>query len=85
MQTGLVIGSAHATVQHASLRGQKILVVQPETTNGDPDGEPLLAIDTVGAGAGERIIITSDGRTARSLLRVDATPARWTVMGIQDE
>ncbi|MCH2127138.1 MAG: EutN/CcmL family microcompartment protein [Pirellulaceae bacterium] len=85
MQTGLVIGSAYATLQHSSLRGQKILVIQPERIDGDADGEPLLAIDTVGAGAGERIIITSDGRTARDLLKVDATPARWTVIGIQDE
>ena len=51
----------------------------------DPaDGDPVLAVDGVGAGVGETVIITSDGRGARELLGVDATPVRWTTIGIKD-
>ena len=49
-----------------------------------PDGDPLLAVDAVGAGSGETVMITSDGRGARELLKTDATPVRWTVIGIRD-
>ena len=84
MQYGLVIGTAHATVKHPSIDGQKMLIVQPRLTDNTPDGDPLLAIDCVGAGIGERVMITSDGRGAREYLGVEATPVRWTVIGIED-
>lgn len=84
MQIALVIGRATSTVKHASMNGQKLLVVQPQLTDGKPDGDPLLAIDGVGAGMGERVLITSDGRFARDVLKADATPVRWSVIGIAD-
>lgn len=84
MQVARVIGRATSTVKHSSLVGSKLLVVQPELVDGKPDGEPLLAIDGVGAGLGERVLITSDGRGARELLGVSATPVRWSIIGIQD-
>ena len=43
------------------------------------------AIDAVGAGIGEKVIITSDGRAAREILGAEATPVRWSVIGICDE
>lgn len=85
MQLARVIGTATSTIKHASMQGQKLLIVQPQLISGKPDGEPLLAIDDVGAGTGETVMITSDGRHARELLGVDATPVRWTVIGIKDE
>ena len=85
MQLGLVVGAATATKKHASMHGQKLLIVQPHQPDGrTPDGDPVLAIDDVGAGRGETVMITSDGRYARDLLGVDATPVRWTVIGIRD-
>jgi ethanolamine utilization protein EutN len=85
MQLGLVLGTATATIKHSSLEGRTILIVQPRRIDGEPDGDPLLAVDTVGAGHGETVMITSDGRSARSYLGVDATPVRWTTIGIKDE
>ena len=38
----------------------------------------------VGAGVGERVVLTSDGRGARELLRARATPVRWTIVAIED-
>ncbi len=81
-----VVGSAVATVKHASMNGQKLLVVQPLMADGvSPDGDPQIAVDGVTAGAGQRVMITSDGRGARDLLGVQATPVRWTVIAIEDE
>ncbi len=49
-----------------------------------PDGEPVIAVDHLGAGKGERVLLSSDGRGTRALLKSDTTPVRWSVMGIQD-
>jgi len=85
MQTALVIGRTNATLKHQSLRGQKLLVTQPLMADGKPDGYPLLVVDALGAGPGETVIITSDGRGARELLRTESTPVRWSTLGIKDE
>lgn len=73
-----------ATLKHESMRSAKLLIVQPLLTDGKPDGEPLIAVDGVGAGKGESVMITSDGRYSRELLKTDATPVRWTIIGIDD-
>jgi ethanolamine utilization protein EutN len=86
MQLAYVLGTATATVKHPTLKGRKLLLVQPRMADGKtPDGPPLLAVDGVGAGRGETVMITSDGRGARQLLQADNTPVRWTTIGIQDE
>ena len=86
MLTGRVIGIATSTVKHATLEGQKLLVIQPAMADGEtPDGDPVLAIDAIGAGRGDRVIISSDGRYARERVQADATPIRWSVIGIDDE
>lgn len=66
------------------MEGCKLLVVQPRLVDGKPDGGPLVVVDAMGVGVGETVLITSDGRHARQLLGVDATPVRWTTIGIQD-
>lgn len=85
MQIGTVVGHARATVKHPSMEGWKLLLVQFTKADGEsPDGDPILAVDTLGAGAGERVMLTSDGRDTRELLGHDNTPVRWSVQGIVD-
>ena len=84
MLKGLVIGTATSTVKHSSMERQRLLVVQPQLIGGKPDGDPLVAIDMIGAGVGESVLLTSDGREARDYLGVEATPVRWTTIGIAD-
>jgi len=85
MQLAYVLGTATATIKHPSMKGRKLLLVQPRLADGrTPDGDPLLAVDGVGAGRGETVIITSDGRGARELLQTEVTPVRWTIIVIRD-
>ncbi|MBN2021166.1 MAG: EutN/CcmL family microcompartment protein [Pirellulales bacterium] len=85
MQNARVIGTATATVKHPSMHGWKLLVVQPLGPDGrSADGDPLLAVDALGAGGDDVVIISSDGRGARELIGCDNTPVRWTVLGIVD-
>ncbi|TWT29999.1 EutN/CcmL family microcompartment protein [Blastopirellula retiformator] len=86
MNLAKVVGTATSTVKHPSMQGWKLLVVQPQMADGEtPDGYPLLAVDAVGAGPGETVMITSDGQATRELLGFPKTPVRWTVIGIADE
>ena len=85
MQLGRVIGHATSTVKHASLERWRMLVVQPRDSADRPDGDPLLVLDSLGARAGDRVILTSDGKGARELVAAANSPARWFVMGIRDE
>ena len=85
MQIALVVGTAVATQKHASMEGQKLLVVQAYAADGTtPDGDPQIAVDGVGAGVGEHVMITSDGKEAREMVGHQKTPVRWTVVGICD-
>ena len=85
MQVGLVVGRTTSTVKHASLLGWKLLVVQFYGADGHtPDGEPVIAVDALGAGDGEKVLLSSDGKATRALLSSDTTPVRWNVIGIQD-
>ncbi len=85
MQTGIVIGTATATVKHRSMQGTKLMIVQPLLADGRrPDGEPVLAVDQLGAGIGQTVLISSDGRGTREILKDETTPVRWHVMGIPD-
>ena len=85
MLAGRVIGTATSTVKHPSMEGWKLLVVQPLAADGrSPDGDPVLAVDRLGAGRGETVIVSSDGRGTRELLQSDNTPVRWSVIGIRD-
>lgn len=84
MQLGRVVGHATATVKHASLTGWKLLLVQLLDVNGGPDGEPVLCLDALGAGAGDDVVACNDGGAAQQMVGTKATPARWFVAGIRD-
>jgi ethanolamine utilization protein EutN len=84
MQVGRVVGHAVSTVKHPSLQGWKLLLVQLLGSDDQADGEPILAIDHLGAGSGDRVIVSNDGATAREMVQAKNSPARWFVMGMQD-
>ena len=86
MQLAVVLGSATSTVKHRSLEGWKLLVAQPLAADETSvDGDPVLAIDPLGAGRGQIVVITNDGSAARQMVGDNKTPARWSVIGIRDE
>jgi ethanolamine utilization protein EutN len=80
-----VVGRATSTVKDPSMAGQKLLVVQPVLADGrTADGFPFLAVDAVGCGSGDTVMITSDGKGARDMLKAEKTPVRWMIIGIRD-
>ncbi|MFN0051368.1 MAG: EutN/CcmL family microcompartment protein [Planctomycetales bacterium] len=84
MQLAKVVGRATATVKHATLAGWRLLLVQPLDAQGKADGDPQLAIDNVGSGKGDTVMLTTDGAAVRELVGNNSTPIRWAVIGIAD-
>jgi ethanolamine utilization protein EutN len=84
MQIGRVVGHAVSTVKHPSLQGWRLLLIQLLTPDGKPDGEPLLAIDKLGAGTADRVVVSNDGAGARELVGSKTSPVRWMVLGVCD-
>ena len=85
MQLAIVQGRATSTIKHPSLAGEKLLVCQQLGAGGRPAGDPILAIDHLGAGTGDRVVLTSDGQGLRQLVGDDTSPIRWWTIGIVDE
>ena len=85
MYLGRVVGSATATVKHPSMEGAKLLLVMALQADGrSVEGDPILVVDNLGAGKGERVMVTSDGIGTRNLLGSKSSPVRWSVLGIPD-
>lgn len=86
MMLGVVTGTVVSTVQHDFYSGKKQLIVRKILPNGDMDGESyVVAIDMVGAGVGERVLIQDEGTSARQVMGLDANgPVRTLVIGIVD-
>ena len=85
MQLAVVQGRATSTVRHRSLSAVKLLICQPLGNEGQAAGDPVLAVDKLGAGAGDTVLLTSDGQGLRQLLNDNNSPARWWTLGIVDE
>ena len=64
MLVGTVVGNVWATKKDPTLAGVRFLVVQPFTLDGKPSAETLVAVDPLGAGIGERVLVVF-GRAAR--------------------
>ena len=80
-----VEGNVTATRKHPSFEGWRLVICQPISQEGAPEGVPQVAIDANGAGLHERVIISSDGSAARKAVGSEKSPARWMVIAIVDE
>jgi ethanolamine utilization protein EutN len=83
MTIGMVTGTIDSTINHPFYDGRKLLVVERETALGR--GDYIVAVDSVGAGIGERVLILDEGNGARQVLHSDTAPVRSVIVGIIDE
>jgi ethanolamine utilization protein EutN len=84
MQICRVVGTVVSTQKNRKLEGAKLLLVQPLTLEGQPRGVALIAIDSVGAGVGERVLVVIEGKAAGDALRRKAAAVDAAVIGIVD-
>ncbi len=84
MQIAKVVGTVVATQKHRKFEGAKLLLVQPLNVDDTPRGGTLLAIDGVGAGINEKVLVVLEGRAAGEALGRKAAPVDAAIIGIID-
>lgn len=82
MLAGQVVDNIWATRKADSLVGLKLMVVR--LLDGSKEGKIVIAVDTIGAGIGERVILC-EGSSARKMLGQDTIPVDAVIIGIIDE
>ncbi len=79
-----VVGNVVATVKDRNIESFKLMIVQPvDFKEQKPYGEPLVAIDAVGAGQDELVLIVQ-GSSGRMTAITDQKPSDCTIMAIVD-
>jgi ethanolamine utilization protein EutN len=84
MQIARVIGTVVSTQKHRTFEGAKLLLVQPLNMDDSPRGAALLAVDGVGAGVHEKVLVVLEGRAAGEALGRKAAPVDAAIVGIVD-
>lgn len=85
MILGRITGSVVSTIHHPIVDGKKLLLADRLDQDGNPTGGYLIALDAIGAGMGETVLILDEGNGARQILGDDEAPVRSMVVGIVDE
>jgi len=85
MILGRVVGTITSTINHPFYDAKKLLVVERTDAAGAPLADYLVAIDTVGAGAGERVLVLDEGTGARQIVGSRDAPVRSVIVGIVDD
>ena len=84
MILGRVVGTITSTINHPFYDAKKLLVVERTDAAGAPLADYLVAIDTVGAGVGERVLVLDEGTGARQIVGSKDAPVRSVIVGIVD-
>ena len=84
MQIARVIGTLVSTQKHRKFEGAKLLLVQPLNLDDTPRGSTFLAVDGVGAGVDEKVLIVLEGRAAGEALGKKGAPVDAAIVGIID-
>lgn len=79
-----VVGDLSATQKHPSHEGLKLLLVQPLNLDGTNRGNPYVAVDSVNAGIGNQVLLTTDGFAAFTSVGQSMTPIDAAVIGVID-
>jgi ethanolamine utilization protein EutN len=79
-----VIGEVVSTEKHASHKGRKALLVQPLNLDGTNRGDAVIALDSVDAGAGDRVLLATEGFSAMTSVGRPQSPIDMAVIGFVD-
>ncbi|MEL6823397.1 MAG: EutN/CcmL family microcompartment protein [Calditrichota bacterium] len=85
MILGKVCGQIDSTINHPFYDGKRLLIIDKIRPDGSPTGSYLIAIDSVGAGVDETVIIVDEGGSARQIIGDSVAPLRSIVVGIVDQ
>ena len=84
MKVGRVAGTVVSTICSPVFEARRLLMCDLLDADGAPTGDYTIAVDAVGAGAGETVLILDEGTSARQVVGETVAPIRAVVVGIVD-
>ena len=85
MILGIVKGTVYSTINHSFYDNRRLLLVDRINPDGSEEGGYLIAVDSVDAGVGDRVLMIDEGNSARQVVDDDNAPIRSIIIGIVDE
>ena len=85
MRLGKVVGNVTSTINTRDFEHRTLLLVDLVGPDGQASGGYQIAVDNIGAGAGETVLLLDEGNGARQVLQAPGAPIRTVVIGIVDE
>ena len=79
-----VVGDVVATHRHRNLGGHKLLLIRRLSLSGVEEGGEVIALDVIGVGIGERVLVVQEGNAARALFKSRTIPVQAVVVGVID-
>ena len=85
MRLARVLGTVVASQKHPAYEGMRVMLCQPVGFDGEGYGRQVVAVDRVQAGAGELVLLLTEGTGVRQIMQTGDTPIRTLIVGIVDE
>lgn len=85
MILGKVCGSINSTINHEFYENKRLLIVDKLNPDGSETGKYIIALDSIGAGFGETVIIIDEGGSARLIVEDETAPLRSIIVGVVDQ
>ena len=85
MILGVVKGAIYSTINHPVYDHRKLLIVDRIDPEGKETGGYNIAVDSVGAGDGETVLVIDEGNSSRQVIDDPTAPVRSVIVGIVDE
>jgi microcompartment protein CcmK/EutM len=82
--TGRVLGEITATIRHPFFEGKAMLVVERTGADGLATGDYVIALDAIGVGPGDPVLVLDEGTGARQVVGVATAPVRTVIVGFLD-
>ena len=84
MYLARVVGDVVSTHRHQNLGGRKLLLVRRLDLQDNEEGTEVVALDVIGVGRGEKVLVVQEGGAARALFKNDKIPVQAVVVGVVD-
>jgi ethanolamine utilization protein EutN len=79
-----VVGDVVSTHRHENMGGRKLLLVRRLDLQDNEEGTEVIALDVIGVGRGEKVLVVQEGGAARALFKNDKIPVQAVVVGVVD-
>ena len=85
MRLARIIGTVVSTVHHPAYDGKRVMLCQPLSPQGEPEGPQVVALDRVDSGPGDVVLILKEGTGVRQLFGEKDFPVRSVIVGVVDD